>query len=658
MAKNRVIIIEDDQELGDLVRIYVTREGIEASLCGSAEAGLALFHSIGADLIVLDINLPGMDGFAFLQALRRESFVPVIIISARESDEDIVMGLGIGADEFVTKPFVPRVLVARISAMLRRGGSATPKRISFDSYVLDYEGYTLTRDGRRITLSTREFELLRHLVTHPGVAMTPDDIYRAGLGIDVRGPHGRCRLHPAPSPEDRRGSREPPVPADDSRPRLSIQSRCSEGVMTMRLGTKFALLIVGTIAVPVATTILIGLVAFTILPGPNQDFGRAADQAGAQRAQRKNGRSRADTPSRARRLPVLRRRWSTMIGTSSFRRRCDSDSLADILAKGEGRQVLTFDRYTMHAPDGTPYSVYVGVRMINAQQAFLQRFMGVVFLLSLLGFMTLMSALIIRSINASIARLEEGTRRISEGDLDFELNAKGNDRIASLTRSFDIMRKRVREETATRSRFIMAVSHDLKTPLSSITGYLDAIGDGIASDPVQLEKYLAIIRDKAGLLGSRIGQLIDYVKLDTADWRRSRERIAIASFLDEAVTVFRLEAEARGFGFDSSIDIGRDTRVFMDGDLVTRALENLVHNAFRYGEPPSPIAFHAAEDHGRITIRIVNQGKAIPAADLPFIFEPFFRGIPGARGRRIRSRAFRGEIGGVQPRLEHRGGIR
>ncbi len=184
VANNRVIIIEDDIELGDLVRIYVAREGVEASLCGSAESGLALFRSIGADLIVLDINLPGMDGFAFLRTLRRESAVPVIIISARESDEDIVMGLGIGADEFVTKPFVPRVLVARISAMLRRNGAMKPKTIGFDSYVLDYEGYTLTRDGRRVVLSTREFELLRHLLSHPGVAMTPEEIYR-----DVWGSH-------------------------------------------------------------------------------------------------------------------------------------------------------------------------------------------------------------------------------------------------------------------------------------------------------------------------------------------------------------------------------------------------------------------------------------------------------------------------------------
>ncbi len=399
----------------------------------------------------------------------------------------------------------------------------------------------------------------------------------------------------------------------------------------MRLGTKFALLIAGTIAVPVATTVLIGLVAFAILPGPI----KISDTLRIRRELSALSEKTADPALIPRLVHDASPYYDVLVSDDRhvlLSSTLHSDSLADILANGEGRQVLSFDRYAMHAPDGTPYSVYVGVRMISTQQAFLQRFMGVGFLLSLLGFMTLMSALIIRSINASIARLEEGTRRISEGDLDFELTAKGSDRIASLTRSFDNMRKRVREETATRSRFIMAVSHDLKTPLSSITGYLDAIGDGIASDPVQLEKYLAIIRDKAGLLGSRIGQLIDYVKLDTADWRRSRERIAIASFLDEAATVFHLEAEARGFGFDSSIDIGGDTRVFMDGDLVTRALENLVHNAFRYGEPPSPIAFHAAEEHGRITIRIVNRGKAIPPADLPFIFEPFFRGSRAREG--------------------------
>ncbi|HET6487188.1 MAG TPA: HAMP domain-containing sensor histidine kinase, partial [Spirochaetia bacterium] len=204
-------------------------------------------------------------------------------------------------------------------------------------------------------------------------------------------------------------------------------------------------------------------------------------------------------------------------------------------------------------------------------------------------------------------------------------------RIASLTRSFDHMRRRVQEETATRARFIMAVSHDLKTPLSSISGYLDAIRDGIASEPAQLDKYLAIIRDKASLLESRIGQLIDYVKLDTADWRRSRESIPFAEFLNEAVIVFSTEAEARGFGFDAVVDIPPAATVYMDGDLVYRALENLVQNAFRYGEPQSTIRFEAGTRDGLTTLRISNRGQAIPEEDLPFIFEPFFRGTRARR---------------------------
>jgi two-component system response regulator RegX3 len=180
--KGRVIIIEDEKELGQLVQLYLGMEGIEAPLAPSAEEGFEIFHREGADLIVLDINLPGMDGFEFLQALRRESSVPVIIVSAREADEDIVMALGIGADEFVTKPFAPKVLVARIRAMLRRSRNLRPQPILFGPYTMDAEGYSLMRDDQRVVLSTKEFEVLRYLVLNPGVAMSPDAIYEGVWG--------------------------------------------------------------------------------------------------------------------------------------------------------------------------------------------------------------------------------------------------------------------------------------------------------------------------------------------------------------------------------------------------------------------------------------------------------------------------------------------
>lgn len=398
----------------------------------------------------------------------------------------------------------------------------------------------------------------------------------------------------------------------------------------MRLETKFVFLIVGTIVVPLVTIFLMVLVAFAFLPD-RTGFTAAVRTAFVADSLRHRSISPGDIvpfvreASPALEVMVFDDRGTLISST------LPTDSLTELLSGGASSRFLAFNKFPMRAPDGTRYAMAIGIPMKDASQAPWQRYIPMIALLSLLAFMTLMSVVIIRSINVSIAHLEEGTRRISEGNLDFELTARGNDRIASLTRSFDDMRRRVQEETATRSRFIMAVSHDLKTPLASITGYVDAIGDGIASDPGQLERYLAIIRDKAGLLGSRIGQLIDYVKLDTADWRRSRESVLLLPFLNEAVTVFRTEAEVRGFGFDSSIDIGPDTFIFMDANLVYRALENLVQNAFRYGEASSTIAFRAGAADGRITLAVTNRGTPIPPEDLPFIFEPFFRGTRARR---------------------------
>jgi DNA-binding response OmpR family regulator len=175
----RILIIEDVKEMADLVRLYLQKEGMDAALCETGEAGLDEFAREHYDLIVLDINLPGIDGFEFLQRIRKTSSVPVMIVSARDADEDMILGLGIGADEFVTKPFSPKVLVARVRAMLRRATDlkASPNSVKFGEYVLDIDGYLLKRGGEKVALSSKEFEVLAYLATHPGKAMTPETIY-------------------------------------------------------------------------------------------------------------------------------------------------------------------------------------------------------------------------------------------------------------------------------------------------------------------------------------------------------------------------------------------------------------------------------------------------------------------------------------------------
>jgi len=180
--QGKILIIEDETELGELIQLYLEKEGLGSALCATGEEGLRRFRSSGADLVVLDINLPGIDGFEVLHALRKESPVPVIIVSARESDEDIIAGLGIGADEFVVKPFAPKVLVARIRAVLRRSRMTGIRPLFFGPYRMEPEGYSLTRDGRKIPLSAREFEVLRFLTAHPGQALPPEAIYRGVWG--------------------------------------------------------------------------------------------------------------------------------------------------------------------------------------------------------------------------------------------------------------------------------------------------------------------------------------------------------------------------------------------------------------------------------------------------------------------------------------------
>jgi DNA-binding response OmpR family regulator len=166
-----------------LIGLYLRKEGFETCLARSAEDALAQFECTSFDLVTLDINLPGMDGFEFLQELRRKSEVPVLVVSARGEDEDLVLGLGIGADEFVTKPFSPRVLAARARAILRRNrknrrAGEPPDALKFGKFTLDIPGHLLELEGARVALPPMEFELLKLLVTNAGVALSPERIYQ------------------------------------------------------------------------------------------------------------------------------------------------------------------------------------------------------------------------------------------------------------------------------------------------------------------------------------------------------------------------------------------------------------------------------------------------------------------------------------------------
>jgi signal transduction histidine kinase len=239
---------------------------------------------------------------------------------------------------------------------------------------------------------------------------------------------------------------------------------------------------------------------------------------------------------------------------------------------------------------------------------------------------------IVQSINRSISNLEKATRRIAEGDLDFQLPIRGNDKLASLTRSFDSMREHLKEEYARRSRFIMGISHDLKTPLSSISGYANAIGEGYADTPDKLDRYVGIIEDKTKLLESRISMLIDYVRRDTTEWKLRLQPVALGPFFAELGMVFESEVALKKRTLVSNVHLPVGTTVPMDEDMVVRAMENLMHNALTYSPEGSEIRFSCASSDEKISVSLSNDGPGINPEDLPHIFDPFVRGSKDRKG--------------------------
>lgn len=179
--RGRILIVEDTQELAELYALYLDKEGFECGMAPDAEKGLPLAEDGTWDLVILDINLPGMDGFEFLERLRKTSSIPVMILTAREADEDVIHGLGVGADDFVSKPCPPRVLAARARAYIRRAQAGAGGRENgvrrFGPFELDIDALFLSKEGRPINLSPREFGILQVLVEGKGKSFTPEELY-------------------------------------------------------------------------------------------------------------------------------------------------------------------------------------------------------------------------------------------------------------------------------------------------------------------------------------------------------------------------------------------------------------------------------------------------------------------------------------------------
>lgn len=195
---NHILVVDDEANIRNLVRAYLIAEGYSVTLAEDGSNALSAFRRHRPVLVILDIMLPGMDGLEVLQRIRRESDVYVLLLTAKSEETDRVVGLTVGADDYLTKPFSPRELVARVKAILRRGRNGSQGEsdvLTFAHVSIDGNRYKVWRDGQEIELTALEFKLLKILATYGGMVLSREQLLERVWGYDFYGDERVVDVH-------------------------------------------------------------------------------------------------------------------------------------------------------------------------------------------------------------------------------------------------------------------------------------------------------------------------------------------------------------------------------------------------------------------------------------------------------------------------------
>ncbi len=191
MAIKKILVVDDDVKIVELVKLYLKHDGYNVITAYDGREALRLARELSPDLIILDIMLPGIDGLEICRILRVESAVPIILLTARTTEQDRIVGLDIGADDYVTKPFSPKELAARVRAVFRRTPDEAlqrgPEELRFGNLVVNFPRHEAYLDGKPINLTPVEFKLLGVLVREPNRVFTRTQLIEKVLGYDFEG---------------------------------------------------------------------------------------------------------------------------------------------------------------------------------------------------------------------------------------------------------------------------------------------------------------------------------------------------------------------------------------------------------------------------------------------------------------------------------------
>ena len=196
--KTKIMVVDDDPNIRELVRLYLEKEGFEVTCAERGDEAVKMFRASPPNLMLLDVMLPGMDGWQVCREVRKISNIPIIMLTAKDETFDKVLGLELGADDYIVKPFEVKELLARVHAVLRRtgdDGKPKSKKLTFDKLVINLDSYELIVDGKKIDTPPKEMELLYHLAATPNRVYTRNQLLDEVWGFDYFGDSRTVDVH-------------------------------------------------------------------------------------------------------------------------------------------------------------------------------------------------------------------------------------------------------------------------------------------------------------------------------------------------------------------------------------------------------------------------------------------------------------------------------
>ncbi len=198
MANEKILVVDDDINICELLRLYLAKEGFSVTICNDGASAVALSDSETFDMILLDIMLPRLDGWQVCREVRKKSNVPIIMLTAKSETFDKILGLELGADDYISKPFDTKEVIARVKAVLRRTSNddaAAVQEVSFDRLTINLTNYELVVDGKQIDTPPKELELIYHLASNPNRVYTRDQLLDEVWGFDYYGDSRTVDVH-------------------------------------------------------------------------------------------------------------------------------------------------------------------------------------------------------------------------------------------------------------------------------------------------------------------------------------------------------------------------------------------------------------------------------------------------------------------------------